>query len=330
MNTSILAATLGGFLIGTAAGAASFSRLRSAEPEPAQTEPQPLETPEIAFDLGTTRPQLFVLMGQSNIAGTAPVPAAPATHPQVLLFGNDYRWQPAVEPLDTALNQVDAVSADPGAGLGPGMAFALALMAQDETRTIGLIPCATWGATLHQWQRDLSDQSLYGSCLKRIQAAATVGDVTGVIFFQGEADALDPVIYPNLGINADSWGTRFTDWVSQLRHDLGSPHLPLVYAQIGSHQNPEKFPQWATIQQQQARLTLPHSAMIRTDDLPLADEVHFTASSYRIIGQRFAEAFLSVSATDSPPEVSINSPPNSPTEASINLPTKASTEARIN
>jgi hypothetical protein len=32
--------------------------------------------------------------------------------------------------------------------------------------------------------------------------------------------------------------------------------------------------------------------MITTDDLPLADGVHFTTHSYQVIGERFAEAFF--------------------------------------
>ena len=33
------------------------------------------------------------------------------------------------------------------------------------------------------------------------------------------------------------------------------------------------------------------TAMITTDDLPLLDGVHFTAESYRTIGERFAKAY---------------------------------------
>jgi hypothetical protein len=36
--------------------------------------------------------------------------------------------------------------------------------------------------------------------------------------------------------------------------------------------------------------------MITTDDLALADEVHFTTESYLLIGQRYADAFLQLTA----------------------------------
>jgi hypothetical protein len=74
--------------------------------------------------------------------------------------------------------------------------------------------------------------------------------------------------------------------------DLSLPNLPLVFAQIGSNTAPEAFNNWQVIQEQQATVKLPCTTMITTQDLPLGDAVHFTTESYKIIGQRFAEAYL--------------------------------------
>jgi hypothetical protein len=237
---------------------------------------------------------LFILAGQSNMSGRGELPLQPATHPQVFVFGNDYRWTLAVEPIDRPDGQVDTVSQDTGddpAGFSPGVAFATSLLKHDPQRVIGLIPCAKGDTAIAAWQRSLSDQTLYGACLKRIGAAATMGDLAGVLVFQGEADALDPHAHPDRVLSAGDYATTFTTFVHDLRSDLARPQLPVVFAQIGTTTAPDAFIHWETVKAQQATVQLPCAAMITTDDLPLQDAVHFTTDSYRQIGARFAAAF---------------------------------------
>lgn len=68
----------------------------------------------------------------------------------------------------------------------------------------------------------------------------------------------------------------------------------MVFGQIGTNANPERFKNWAVVKEQQRTVRLPFSKMIVTDDLALKDYVHFTTESYQIIGQRFANAYLNV------------------------------------
>ena len=97
---------------------------------------------------------LFILAGQSNMSGRGKVPAAGQnTNPRVLVFGNDYRWRIAVEPIDDPSNQVDWVSEDQDAGFGPALAFATSLLEQRPDMAIGLVPCARGGSSIYQWQR---------------------------------------------------------------------------------------------------------------------------------------------------------------------------------
>ena len=241
--------------------------------------------------------RLFVLMGQSNMAGLAPLPERLPNTENIYTFGNDYRWSLATEPVDSPNAQVDTVSLDEDAGFGPSVAFAQAFQSKDivgEAEAIGLIPCAKGGSSITQWQRALSDQSLYGSCLKRIQAALTMGQLEGILFFQGEADALEPSLYPSIEPQAEQWGELFVQFATDLRQDLNRPRLSIVYAQIGTDPQDETLPHWATVQRQQAQINLPHSTSIQTADLATIDGVHFTAESYRVIGQRFADALQDV------------------------------------
>lgn len=242
---------------------------------------------------------LFALAGQSNMSGWAPLPAEQTLHPRAYLFGNDYLWRLAQEPTDHPEGQVDRVSLDLGRefpGTSPGLSFATTLLDERPEMVVGLIPCAKGASTIYEWQRRLDDNTLYGSCLKRIAAASTMGKVAGILFFQGEADALDPESDDRL-LSAHNYGERFSQFISDLRHDLGRPTLPIIFAQIGSHEAPEAFINWTVVQEQQASVELPCVAMITTNDLPLHDGVHYTTESYQIIGERFAAAYVQLMQT---------------------------------
>jgi hypothetical protein len=242
--------------------------------------------------------ELFALAGQSNMVGFSPLPAEQPPLPRAFVFGNDYRWREAKEPVDDPKDQVDLVSRDRGPDLGtsPGVAFARAVLEAKPEAAIGLVPCARGAASLQEWGRALSDDTLYGSCLKRLGAAAPMGRIAGILFFQGEADAADPAGAKN-SPSADDYAARFTAFVEDLRRDLGRPRLPVVFAQIGSTTTPDRFPRWRKVQEQQASVRLPCVSMIRTADLPTWDNVHHTTESSQEIGRRFARAYLELVAT---------------------------------
>jgi hypothetical protein len=237
---------------------------------------------------------LFILAGQSNMVGWAPLPEEEKTDPRIYVFGKDYRWRIAAHPIEDAVNQVDIVSENRIAGFGPAMDFAFASLEHDPGIVIGLIPCAKNSSGIIQWQRDLSDQTLYGSCLKRALAASPMGNLSGILFLQGETDAQDPILYPEPEPQPFDWAPLFAAFITDLRKDLHKPELPVVFAQLGHDPLSQDFPNWKIVQEQQSSIDLPMTAMITTDDLPLLDGLHFTTDSYRTIGRRFAEAYWSL------------------------------------
>lgn len=236
--------------------------------------------------------QLFILAGQSNMSGLGELPQETKTNSKVYVFGNDYRWKLAKEPVDDPTNQVDKISVDSPAGYGPAMDFATTVLKQRPNMVIGLIPCAKGGSSINEWQRNLDENTLYGSCLKRVRAASVMGNVAGILFFQGEIDTVDPKEDPKRVFSANQWANKFTLLIKNWRNDLKSPNLPVIFAQIGSNTEPERFINWQVVQEQQRQVKLPFSAMITTNDLALKDYVHFTTKSYQTIGQRFGRAYL--------------------------------------
>jgi Carbohydrate esterase, sialic acid-specific acetylesterase len=237
--------------------------------------------------------KLFVLAGQSNMSGMGDIPEFRSEpNPRIYVFGNDYHWKLAKEPVDDSSNQVDLVSEDRSAGVGPTISFATTLLEQNPDMVIGLIPCAKGGSSIHEWRRNLNDNTLYGSCLKRVRAASVMGEIAGLLYFQGEIDAVDPREHPNRTLLPNRWSDEFVALIRDWRGDLNLPVLPVIFAQIGTNTEPERFKNWTVVKKQQCKVRLPFSAMIATDDLPLKDYVHFTTESYQIIGRRFAKAYI--------------------------------------
>ena len=130
--------------------------------------------------------------------------------------------------------------------------------------------------------------------MKRVLAAWPMGEIRGLLFFQGETDALDPRYESQKIKNPGKWGEKFSKFVCDIRNDLGIKNLPIVFAQIGINHDREVFKNWRIVQKEQSKVTLPDCKMIATDDLSLKDEVHFDNKSYRIIGERFALAMVEI------------------------------------
>lgn len=135
------------------------------------------------------------------------------------------------------------------------------------------LPCAVGGTESSQW---LPGGPLFQGCID----AAAGRHVDAILYWQGESDAYN---------ERTSWGANFIATIEGLRSHFGA--VPVVFAQIAITTDPNFARGWASIQAQQAAVQLSNAAMIRTDDLAqLADEVHLTPDSLRLIASRFAAA----------------------------------------
>lgn len=291
----LLIGVLPGFLFEKALPATPFS-LKSEEAlrqmerigkKGSNPRPSEVEIPQEA--MGNL--DLFILAGQSNMTGQGEIdPGDVEIEPRAFVFGNNYRWRMAREPIDDPSGPVDPVSENIGAGYSCGTSFAKTYIKNHPRRFIGLIPCAKNGSSIQEWQRNLSENSLYGSCLKRALAASPMGKIKGLLFFQGETDALAPALDIEKAKFPFRWREKFSGFVRSFRKDLRIRDLPVVFAQIGTNKDRKSFKNWKAVQQEQSRVRLPGCRMIKTDDLPLKDEVHLDNEGYRILGERFGLA----------------------------------------
>lgn len=242
------------------------------------------------------KPDVYLLTGQSNMSGRGLIeeltPEERIADPAIRLYGNDGVTRPALDPLDDPAGQVDAVSTDVQAAVGPGLFFARTLRGLNG-RPILLVPCAKGGSSIGQWKPGGGRDTLYDSCLARAREAS--GKVKGILWYQGESDA-------GRADSAQGWRASFEALVGQFRSDLGRQRLPIVFVQLADPPSPEvsaprTYPSWTSIQAVQAEATLDCVAMVPAQGLPLkADTLHLTTAGQRILGGRLAVAMRGLRA----------------------------------
>jgi hypothetical protein len=232
---------------------------------------------------------IYLLMGQSNMSGrgvlTEVPPGSLDPDDAIQLYGNDGRWRKAAEPLDTARGQIDKVSRDPD-GVGPGLAFAKAMLKRHPGRPIGLVTCAKGGSAIGEWKPSTDRSTLYGSCLARAREAAPFGQIAGMLWYQGETDARTEA-------RAQAWAGLFTQMIGQFRADLGKPDLPLAVVGLGDQPQAGgfagQFPAWNTVQASQKSLRLDHQVYVSAAGLPRnPDELHLNTDSQVRLGGMLA------------------------------------------
>lgn len=243
-------------------------------------------------------PLTFLLAGQSNMVGLAkPIPVE-TPDSNVVALNPDNTWTPATDPLYQVGGVDPLFQANHDGGVGPAIAFGDAVAAATG-RQVRLIQCAASGTGIQEWlpgyvPNGASDPPEYDPCIARVQSLNTTID--GVIFYQGETDAILPEW-------SAAWASRFATFVTDIRRDLGAT-VPIVFAQIGSGDGLGHgtsacagLCSWDTVVAQQASVALPGVTMIQTSDLLAGpDHVHLTVDSYRVVGARFAQAWLAMPA----------------------------------
>ena len=236
----------------------------------------------------------FVIAGQSNASGRGELNRTTESPDlRVLVFGNDYQWRVASEPIDSPIGQVDIISTDSGKIYSTkGHGFALTA-AKDLVNTgldsVVLIPCPKGGSSLTQWKRGANPfdrNTLFGSCYFRTTTAAPRG-IDGIWWYQGEADVDKPEIFI----------AKHTNMINEFRESMGKK-LPFVYVQLAKHLEPKINAQQHVIAELQRQMetgsgypqAIPNHYMVVTFDLPLTDIIHINQTAQKELGRRIALA----------------------------------------
>jgi hypothetical protein len=225
---------------------------------------------------------LYVLMGQSNMAGRGIATAEDTTpHPRVIMLNLEGNWEQAIEPLTRDKPKM--------AGVGPALAFGKAMAEHAPADvTIGLVPCAVGGTALAKWQKG---EKLYEDAVRRAKQAAEVGTLMGVVWHQGESEAGDEK-------KSGSYDERWAKMIADFRTDVAAPKLPVVVGELGEYLydrtgNKSPFARLVNERIDQIPQRVAHTAVASSKGLKhKGDELHFDADSQREFGRRYAAAMI--------------------------------------
>lgn len=219
---------------------------------------------------------LYLLIGQSNMAGRAPVEKLDLDSiSNVFLFtGNQERiWEKAANPLNKYSTVRKKISMQK---LGPGYSFAKVLSDRQPRKKIGLVVNAKGGTSIEEWK---PGDSLYNEAISQTKKALKYGVLKGVIWHQGESNSS----------KYKSYLPKISRLIEALRKDFNSPDLPFVAGQLSLDKPKRK-------NFNKMILELPHrvknTGVITIEETSTIDKTHFDSESQRLIGKRYAEEML--------------------------------------
>jgi hypothetical protein len=232
--------------------------------------------------------QLFLLVGQSNMAGRGAVEDQDRTpHPRVLMLNKAGEWVPATDPLHFD---------KPAAGVGLGTSFGKVVAEANPGVTVGLIPCAVGGSPIDAWKPGVfyppTKSHPWDDAIRRAKLALEAGELKGILWHQGESDSNDKL--------APGYAAKLDDLIARLRKELDASNVPFLAGQMGVFaDNP-----WSDAKKvvdgahQQLPARVPRTAFVSAEGLKhKGDKVHFDSPSLRMFGQRYAEAYFKLTGS---------------------------------
>ncbi|MDB4786940.1 MAG: sialate O-acetylesterase [Planctomycetaceae bacterium] len=221
-------------------------------------------------EISAAEPDLvFLLIGQSNMAGRAPLGKDDqSAMVGVMLLNGKGEWEAATNPLNRYATDRKKIEMQ---RLGPGDGFATTLHEALPEKSIGLIVNARGGTKIDEW---VPGKPLYDHTIQRINKLDKKPKFAGVIWHQGEGNATDA-----------EYLTKLVKLVNNLRRDLKQPELLFVagevYGDIPVNGRMKKLPE-----------KLSGTAVASADELTVFDGVHFDNKSQKTLGSRYAKAWL--------------------------------------
>jgi hypothetical protein len=244
----------------------------------------PIQAQKVKIDTNE-RYDLYLLIGQSNMAGRGTIEAQDTiTDPDVFMLNKAENWVPAKSPLHFDKSF---------AGTGLGLTFGK-IVAKKSKRKIGLIPCAVGGTSISMWMPGAYDKVTqthpYDDAIRRTKVALKNGELKGILWHQGEADATveKMVLYE----------VRFDSLLINLQKDLSVdiPSIPIVVGELGTFYF-QKVPEARDFNLVLHRMEASRKniGVVSSERLThKGDTVHFDAASQRELGKRYAEKLIEI------------------------------------
>lgn len=238
---------------------------------------------------------IFLLIGQSNMQGVAPIGALDTIAlKNVWLFNDKDQWEPARNLPKNGMNRYSTVKRIPTVLFGPAYTFGRKIAAYTG-RNIAIVSNARGATRIEWWQKGFqgdpeynapSDFNLYEEAVGRAKAAlaaAPAGSkIKGILWHQGEAD--------NAAQRSPLYSARLKKLVNDLRKDLGDPNLPFIAGEVGTWNNRglNINPVISDIKSYVSNSDWVSSAGL-TSINEAKNDAHFDNLSQRVFGGRYAD-----------------------------------------
>ena len=228
--------------------------------------------------------ELFILAGQSNMAGYARDAAFDPPELGVHLYGNDGKWSVAAHPLNDSVDTIYPENAEYASNTSPALSFAR-MMKHRLGVPVGIVQASMGGSPLSRWQPE-EDGDLYRAMLRRLDAVGSVGTM---LWYQGCTDAND-------ASSAPTYYERFRRAVEIWRRDMGN--IRIVTVQLNRSNQPLPYEardrRWGMVREAQRRAAreIPNLIVVPASDLSCTDWIHNSSGSNVILGERMAHAAL--------------------------------------
>lgn len=226
---------------------------------------------------------LFLLVGQSNMAGRGQVsPADRVPDARVFIFTKEEQWVNQGEPIHFDKPEI--------VGVGLGFTFAKLVADHNPGRPVGLIPCAVGGTPISRWK---PGGDLFEEAVRRAQLAMKSGKLKAILWHQGESEA-------GGSVSAAAYGRNLVDVATGFRKALGCPEVPFVAGEIGRFlydpaRSKLNFAREVNDGIGALPGKAPHTAVVSSEGLTdKGDGVHFDSESQKELGQRYFKSYSSL------------------------------------
>lgn len=250
--------------------------------------------------------KVFLLAGQSNMEGRADgTRLSPEDRQRVQKIQDRVQLAYNYEPIRglNAVKPSEEIGEIYGVDLifGPELFFGVAMAEAWPEESFLLIKFSAGGTSLHgawnaDWQEDKAavmeeenEARLYGKLVAYVKEVLagydpTEYEIRGMFWVQGETDSGNETA-------AAAYGENLRKFIESLRRDMGKDELPFILFQVGKGKVVEGMKRTAG--------NVPNVTLVPQSPDPASDDYystipngHYDHEGLKLLGERFAEAFL--------------------------------------
>lgn len=226
---------------------------------------------EIEKENGSKKPMdIYLLIGQSNMAGRAEMAGSDTdTLKNVFLYTGipGKEWEKAANPLNKYSSIRKKLSMQK---MGPGYHFAKKMSKGENP--LGLVVNAKGGTNIGLWK---PGSEFYIEAIRRTKEAMKYGNLKGILWHQGEANAS----------KYQEYTPKIVALIEAFRADFELPNLPFVVGQL-SEDKPSRTNFNKMILQLPSAIS--NVGVATTEKTSTIDSTHFDSKSQRLLGERYA------------------------------------------